>query len=47
MLTKIKAAKEVTKNGIDMVIANGSNPDILYDIVEGNAVCTRFLGVKK
>lgn len=47
MITKIKAAKAVTANGIDMVIANGKNPDILYDIVKGKATCTRFLGIKK
>lgn len=46
MITKIKAAKAVTENGIDMIIANGKNPDILYDIVEGRGICTRFLGVK-
>ncbi len=47
MITKIKAAKEVTEKGIDMVIANGKNPDILYDIVKGKATCTKFLGIKK
>ncbi len=47
MITKIKAAREVTKNGIDMVIANGKNPNILYDIVNGEGTCTRFLGMKK
>jgi glutamate 5-kinase len=46
MITKIKAAKLVTARGIDMVIANGKDPDILYDIVEGGGVCTRFLGRK-
>lgn len=47
MITKIKAAKAVTENGIDMIIANGKNPDILYDIVEGRGICTRFLGAKQ
>lgn len=47
MITKISAAKEVTEKGIDMVIANGKNPDILYDIINGGATCTRFLGRKK
>lgn len=46
MLTKIKAAKIVTENGIDMVIANGNNPTALYDIVDGLDVGTRFLGRK-
>ncbi len=47
MITKIKAAKLVAKNGIDMVIANGKNPEILYDIINGGGVCTRFVGKKK
>ena len=42
MVTKIKAARIATENGIDMVIANGQNPDILYDIIDGGGVCTRF-----
>ena len=44
MITKINAAKIVTKEGIDLVIANGDNPHILYDIVAGKDVGTRFLG---
>ncbi len=43
MITKINAAKAVNKKGIDMVIANGSNPDVLYDIVDGKDVGTRFV----
>ena len=46
IITKIKAAKAVTEKGIDMIIANGKNPDILYDIVEGKGTYTRFLGMK-
>ncbi len=46
MITKINAAKMVMEKGIDMVVANGKNPDILYDIMEGDAVCTRFIGKK-
>ena len=42
MITKIKAARMATENGIDMVIANGKNPEVLYDIVEGGGICTRF-----
>ncbi len=47
MKTKISAAQIVTKEGIDMVIANGSNPLCIYDIVEGKNVGTRFIGKKK
>ncbi len=43
MATKISAAEIATEHGIDMVIANGKNPDILYDIVAGEKVGTRFL----
>ncbi len=35
MVTKLKAAKICTDDGCDMVIANGENPRILYDTVEG------------
>lgn len=43
MITKLRAAKLTTENGTDMIIANGKDPDILYDILEGKAVGTRFL----
>jgi len=46
MATKLRAAKLVTANGCDMIIANGENPALLYDIVDGKAVGTRFLGKK-
>ena len=46
MATKLRAAKLVTTNHCDMVIANGETPALLYDIVEGKAVGTRFLGQK-
>lgn len=47
MLTKLKAAKMVTQKGIDMVIANGENPHLLYDILSGKEVGTRFIGKGK
>ena len=46
MATKLRAAKMVTDRGCDMVITNGEHPEWLYDIVEGKAVGTRFLGKK-
>lgn len=46
MITKINAAKIATKAGVDMIIANGSNPDILYEIMEGKDVGTRFIAGK-
>lgn len=42
MATKIKAAKIANEKGTDMVIANGKDPDILYDIVDGKDVGTLF-----
>ncbi len=47
MRTKLAAAKTVTAVGIDMVITDGSEPAVLYDIVDGKAVGTRFLGRKE
>ena len=44
MATKLKAATIATEAGIDMVIANGENPEVLYDLFDGKAVGTRFMG---
>ena len=35
MATKLKAAKLCLENNCDAVIANGANPEILYEITEG------------
>jgi len=43
MRTKIRAAEICTTKGCDMVIANGVDPLILYDIVDGKSVGTRFI----
>ncbi|MBQ4037209.1 MAG: glutamate 5-kinase [Clostridia bacterium] len=43
MATKLHAAEMATAAGCDMVIANGKDPDVLYDIVAGKKVGTRFL----
>lgn len=42
METKLRAAKIATEAGCDMIIANGSSPELLYDICEGKAVGTKF-----
>ena len=47
MATKLHAAQICTESGIDMIIANGSTPSILYDIVEGKSIGTKFIGRKK
>ena len=44
MATKLHAAHIATEAGFDMVIANGARPEILYDIVDGKRVGTRFIG---
>ena len=46
MRTKLHAAELVTAAGTDMVIANGSAPQLLYDIAAGRRAGTRFLGRK-
>lgn len=43
MATKLSAAKMATEAGCDMIIANGENPAILYDIAEGREIGTRFV----
>lgn len=46
MVTKLQAAKICMGCGCDMVIANGNNPNNLYDILDGNSVGTRFTEVQ-
>ena len=43
MKTKLDAARICMDAGCDMIIANGSDPQVLYDIVEGKPAGTRFL----
>ena len=42
MVTKLNAAKLCMSKGTDMIIANGSNPSVLYDIVDGKKIGTKF-----
>ena len=42
MQTKIRAAKIATEAGCDMIIANGAYPELLYAIMDGERVGTRF-----
>ena len=44
MKTKIHAAQIATESGIDMIIANGATPEVLYDIAEGKPIGTKFIG---
>ena len=43
MTTKLRAAQMATEKGCDMVIANGARPEVLYAIVAGQPVGTRFV----
>lgn len=47
MVTKIKAAEKLINKGISMVIANGENLDIIYDILDGKERGTFFNGKMK
>ena len=42
MVTKLRAAEICLRCGCDMVIANGRNPDLLYDILDGKQIGTYF-----
>ncbi len=44
MVTKLQAAKMCMSAGKDMIIANGANPNVLYDIAAGKSVGSRFIG---
>lgn len=47
MRTKLHAAEICTGSGTDMIITNGQNPYILYDIADGKSVGTRFIAKVK
>ena len=47
MATKVKAAKMCVESGTDMVIADGANPYVLYDIMDGKRVGTKFIGKRQ
>lgn len=44
MLTKVHACRLAADLGVNAVIANGSDPEILYDIIDGQDVGTLFVG---
>ena len=46
MITKLTAAKIATTAGVDMVLTNGSRPEIIMDIIEGADIGTLFVGRK-
>ena len=47
MLTKVVAAKRANQAGVDLIIANGARAEVLYDILDGKPVGTRFIGKKE
>ena len=47
MEAKLTAAKMVTENGIPMFIINGSDPEILYRLLDGEKVGTYFTAKKR
>lgn len=46
MRTKLHAAKIAMDAGIDMIIANGADPFVLYHILDGEPFGTKFVGRK-
>ncbi len=47
MITKINAAEISNSHGIDMIIANGQDPNILYDLFENKPIGTIFISSKE
>lgn len=46
MITKIIAAKMCDESGTDTIIANGDQPEILFDIIDGKDIGTLFIASK-
>ena len=48
MITKLTAAKTATATGVDMVLANGGEPNIILDVLAGEEIGTLFVSeIKK
>lgn len=47
MSTKVAAAEIATKSGIECCVINGSNPEILYELMDGHNPGTIFEAVKE
>ena len=47
MATKLEAARTVTEAGIPMVILNGKDPHVLYDLLDGKEIGTYFAAQKQ
>ena len=44
MVTKLTAAKIATKAGVNVVLTNGSHPEAVMDIINGQEIGTVFVG---
>jgi glutamate 5-kinase len=47
MVTKLRAAELCMAAGTDMLIVNGEQPEILYRVLDGEELGTRFVGGRK
>jgi glutamate 5-kinase len=47
MVTKIAAAKICQQAGLDCIITNGSEPSVIFDVLEGKKVGTHFIAGHK
>jgi len=47
MRTKLRAAQICTESGCDMIITNGAETRLLYDICDGKQVGTRFIAQQR
>ncbi len=47
MITKLQAAESAVKHGIPMIIVNGAEPNVLYDIFDGEFKGTYFEAEKQ
>ena len=43
MITKLQAADYATKRGVEVYVINGSKPENLYDVFDGNNIGTVFI----
>lgn len=46
MVTKLAAAKKAVSSSVDMILANGSDPSVILNVLDGEDVGTLFLGKK-
>ena len=46
MITKLQAANYATKCGIEVDVINGSEPETLYQVFDGNCPGTKFIAAQ-